>query len=154
MARRIPRRISSTVAHTDAAALGTALFAKYGPTIGWDQLAQILLDPQFARYPCDFCFNAEPLLPGELAHPMAKGTRPEDGYRICLHPVYVCQFAAVPALVLYQLFRVNYGPLASPDDAETFVSQALGMTKDHYYTWLCRLAEQLPEGEEQGLTEP
>jgi hypothetical protein len=38
---------------------------------------------------------------------------------------------------------VNYGPFASPDDAETFGAAALGLDKDEYYARLCELADQI-----------
>ena len=124
------------------AAKGAEIRAKYGPHIGWRELQQILADRTHVRYPCEIIFDAGPLQPGEFAHPIAKGKRPEDGFTIHVHPVFMTQLAQVPGLVFYQLVLVNYGGFASADDAETFGATALGISRDEYYHVLCELAEQ------------
>lgn len=123
------------------AAKGAEIHEKYGPRIGWDELLQILDDRACVRYPCEISFDAEPLLAGEFAHPVAKGTRPEEGFTICVHPVFATQLSQVPLLVFYQLVAVNYGEFASADDAEIFGASALGLGKDEYYGAVCALAE-------------
>jgi hypothetical protein len=128
------------------AATGAEIRAKYGPRIGWNGLQRLLEDRACARYPCEIIFDAAPLQPGEFAHPVAKGGRPEDGFRIFVHPLFLTQLERVPELVLYQLVLVNYGMFASPDDAEAFGAAALGLTRDQYYTALCELADQLGPG--------
>ena len=40
------------------------------------------------------------LLPGEFAHPVPKGARPEDGFTMCVHPVFMTQLQRVPYLAL------------------------------------------------------
>jgi hypothetical protein len=131
----------SLTAHV--AAKGAEIFEKYGPTIGWKQLLQILEDRACVRYPCHVVFDAAQLGPGEFAHPVPKGEKPEDGFTMYVHPCYMTQLSSVPSLVLYQLVLVNYGAFASPDDAETFGAAALGLSKDDYYTTICELADQL-----------
>jgi hypothetical protein len=128
------------------AAKGAEIQQRYGPDLGWNELQQLLQDCACVRYPCEIRFEAEPLLPGEFAHPVAKGARPEEGFTIYVHPFYATQLARVPYLVLYQLVLVNYGQFASADDAETFGSRALGLGKDEFYTALCELADALPGG--------
>jgi hypothetical protein len=125
------------------ASRGADIRDKYGDDIGWAELQQILQDRSCVRYPCEIRFDAEPLLPGEFAHPVPNGQNPEEGYTLCIHPFFATQLSQVPLLALYQLVRVNYGEFASPDDAETFGSNALGMTRDDYYAALCDLADQL-----------
>lgn len=125
------------------AAKGAEIFEKYGPTIGWKQLLQILEDRACVRYPCQVIFDATLLGPGEFAHPAPKGEKPEDGFSLCVHPCFMTQLSDVPYLVLYQLVLVNYGEFASPDDAEAFGASALGLAKDDYYHTLCELADQL-----------
>jgi hypothetical protein len=83
------------------------------------------------------------LNPGEFAHPICNGDRPEDGFTIYVHPFFSLQLTHVPYLVLYQLVLVNYGEFASAEDAETFGSHALGISKEDYYKTLCDLADQL-----------
>jgi hypothetical protein len=125
------------------AAKGAEVREKYGPHIGWNELLRLLEDRTCVRYPCEILFDDEPLLSGEFAHPVAKGQTPEEGFTICVHPVFSTQLERVPWLVLYQLVLVNYGDFASADDAETFGSTALGLSKDDYYAVLCELADQV-----------
>ncbi|MCX8092363.1 MAG: hypothetical protein N3I86_15745 [Verrucomicrobiae bacterium] len=131
----------SLAAHV--AARGEEIRAKYGPRIGWTELQRILQDRSCVRYPCEIVFDAAPLQPGEFAWPEPKGPKPEDGFTMYVHPLFMTQLDAVPYLVLYQLVLVNYGPFASPDDAETFGAAALGLSKDDYYAALCELADQV-----------
>ena len=125
------------------AALGTETHAKYGPRIGWSQLRRILEDRTCVRYPCEITFDAAPLQEGEFAHPVAQGARPEEGFVIYVHPLFMTRLEQVPLLVLYQLVLVNYGAFATPEDAETFGAAATGLPKDEYYTTLCALADEL-----------
>jgi hypothetical protein len=131
----------SLTAHV--AARGIELYQKYGPTIGWAELLRVLEDRAFCRYPCEIVFDAKPLLPAEFAHPSMKADRPEDGFIMHVHPHFFAQLDRVPWLVLYQLVALNYGEFASSDDAETFGAAALGLTRDEYYTELCKLADEV-----------
>ena len=126
---------------------GAEVFEKFGPHIGWNELLQILYDRACVRYPCEIVFDAGPLQAGEFACPIAKGERPEDGFKMYVHPFFATQLSRVPQLVLYQLVLVNYGDFASPDDAETFGAAALGISKEEYYRTLCDLAGQLSSNE-------
>jgi len=125
------------------AAKGAELNAKYGPRIGWKDLPLLLEDRTLVRYPCQIVFDAAGLQPGEVAHPAAKGEKPEDGFTMYVHPLFMTDLARVPLLVLYQLVLLNYGEFASPDDAETFGAAAVGLSRDEYYAELCDLADQL-----------
>jgi hypothetical protein len=125
------------------AAKGAELREKYGPTIGWAQLQRILADRDFVRYPCELVFDPEPLEPEEPAYPQPYGERPEDGFRLCVHPYYALDPARVPLLALYQVAAINYGTFATPDDAEEFAAAALGMSREDYYTALCAMADEI-----------
>jgi hypothetical protein len=125
------------------AARGREIHGKYGPHIGWQELKQILEDRACVRYPCEIVFDAGPLEPGEFAHPVARGERPEDGFTMYVHPFFLTQLPQAPYLVLYQLVVVNYGEFASADDAETFGAAVLGISRDEYYHTLCEMADQL-----------
>jgi hypothetical protein len=122
------------------AAKGREIRAKYGPHIGWKELLRILEDRSCCRYPCEVVFDAGPLQAGEFAFPVAKGARPEDGFQMYVHQIFLTQLQQVPCLVLYQLVLVNYGEFASADDAETFGASALGISRDEYYATICELA--------------
>lgn len=128
------------------AAKGGEIRAKHGPNIGWKELQHILEDRACVRYPCEVVFDAAPLQPGECAHPVAKGARPEDGFAMHVHPFYMTELQQVVYLVLYQLVLVNYGEFASSNDAEVFGAAALGLGKEDYYSALCELADQLNGG--------
>lgn len=129
--------------HAHVAAKGAEIREKYGPNIGWEELLRLLEDRTCVRYPCILVFDAAPLGPGEFAHPVAKGARPEDGFIMYVHPFFMTRLQQVPHLVLYQLVLVNYGEFASPDDAETFGASVLGLGKDEYYRALCEMADQI-----------
>jgi len=127
------------------AAKGAELRAKYGLIIGWNELKLILEDRTCVRYPCTVEFNAEPLQPGEFAHPVSKGEKPEDGFTMYVHPYFMTHLPEVPWLVLYQLVLVNYGEFASADDALAFGAAALGLTEDEYYERLCELVDPISD---------
>lgn len=118
---------------------GAEIHAKYGPQIGWKALLRILDDRACVRYPCKIAFNSGPLQPGEFAHPLAVGERPEDGFTLYVHPQFMANLDQVPLLVFYQLVLVNYGEFASSEDAETFGANAVGLSLDDYYAELVRL---------------
>jgi len=131
----------SLTAHVEAK--GIEVFVKYGPQLDWSRLHRLLQDRAFVRYPCEIVFDASQLLPGECAHPLPKGALPEDGFTMCVHPLFALDLDRVVYLVLYQLVVVNYGEFASAHEAETFGAAALGLTRDEYYAALCALADRL-----------
>ena len=69
--------------------------------------------------------------------------KPEDGFVIHIHPLFMTQMDRVAHLALYQLVVVNYGEFASSDDAEVFGAAALGITREEYYQGLCEMADLL-----------
>ena len=101
----------------------------------------------FVRYPCEIVFDSAELQAGEFAYPMPRGTVPEDGFTMFVHPVFMIDLARVPVLVLYHLVAVNYGEFASADEAETFGAAALGLTRDEYYAALCAMADEIGGGD-------
>jgi hypothetical protein len=125
------------------AAKGEEIRAKYGPRIGWSQLQQILQDRASVRYPCEVVFDAGSLVEGEIAYPAPKGSGPDEGFTIYVHPFFALQPERVPYLVLYQLVVVNYGEFASADDAEIFGAAVLGLSKEDYYQGVCELADEI-----------
>jgi hypothetical protein len=143
MARQLTAEDAKQSLRDHVAAKGAELRAKYGPVIGWAELQLILEDRAFVRYPCRIEFNPAVLGPGEFAYPEARGEKPEDGFTMFVHPIYMTQLALVPYLVLYQLVLVNYGAFASAHDAEAFGAAALGLGEQEYYQTVCQLADQL-----------
>ena len=131
----------SLTAHVETK--GVEVFERYGPKLDWDGLQRLLADRTLVRYPCEIVFDDGALHPGEFAHPAPKGEKPEDGFIMSVHPLFLTQPDRVPALVLYQLVAVNYGEFASSDDAESFGAAALGLSRDDYYALLCDCADQV-----------
>lgn len=131
----------SLIAHV--AAKGAEIFEKHGPCIGWSELQSILEDRTCVRYPCQVSFDPAPLQNGECAYPKPNSDKPEDGFIIHVHPLFMLQMDRVAHFVLYQLVVVNYGQFASSDDAEVFGAAALGISKEHYYEGLCKMADLL-----------
>ena len=129
--------------NSHVAAKGAEINAKYGPHVGWKELQCLLADRACVRYPCQVVFDAAGLQPGECAHPIAVGGRPEDGFTLYVHPLFMTDLARVPLLALYQLVLINYGEFASPEDAETFGACALGISTEEYYATLCEMADEI-----------
>ena len=75
--------------------------------------------------------------------PKPNGGKPEDGFVIHIHPLFMTQLDRVAHLALYQLVVVNYGEFASSDDAEVFGAAALGIPREQYYQGLCEMADAL-----------
>jgi hypothetical protein len=125
------------------AARGAEIFEKYGPRIGWNELQRLLEDRTCVRYPCALAFDAAPLQPGECAWPRPNSGRPEDGFVIYIHPLFMTQLDRVARLALYQLVVINYGEFATSDDAEIFGAAALGISREQYYQDLCALGDLL-----------
>ena len=143
MATRLTAEDGRQSLNAHVAAKGEEIRAKYGPHIGWTELQRILQDRVCVRYPCEIIFDAAPLRPGEFAHPVPRGERPEEGFDLYVHPYFLTQLDRIAHLALYQLVLVNYGEFASPDDAETFGASALGLSKDEYYQCLCELSDEI-----------
>jgi hypothetical protein len=143
MSRQLTAEDARESLESHVADKGFAIYEKYGPHLGWEQLMQLLEDRTLVRYPCEISFDAEGLEEGEFAHPTARGESPEDGFIMYVHPYFATQPERAVALILYQLVLVNYGPFASPNDAETFGACALGIPKDEYYDLLCEAADEL-----------
>jgi hypothetical protein len=150
-----PTREEAQQSLNDHAAIkGAEIHEKYGPRIGWNELLLILADRACVRYPCEIAFDSAPLEEGEFAHPVPKGDKPEDGFTIHVHPYYAVDLSRLPFLVLYQLVLVNYGGFSSPDDAEIFGANAMGLPKDEYYRAVCEMADELAGDEERGCGVP
>ncbi len=143
MAKQLTAADAKISLTTHLASKGEEICARFGPGLGWADLQVLLNDRAYVRYPCTITFDSTALHPSEFAHPVQNGDRPEDGFTMYVHPLYLAQLAQVPCLVLYQLVVVNYGDFASHEDAEVFASTALGLSREQYYDTLCGLADQL-----------
>ena len=123
-----------------------ALQAKYGRFIDYDTLLRILQDKDFVRYPTRLEFNSEPIDKGFFAVVDAVSIDdPAQGFAVYVHEFFKNRLGDVPALVLYQLVAINYGVIATSDEAEIFGATVLEMKKEEYYRLLCALADQIPK---------
>ena len=128
---------------THVADKGQQVYLKYGPDLSWNKLLELLEDRTLVRYPTEIAFDATPLQPGEFASAVAKTDNPEDGYTIYVHPYFSLDPKRVAALVLYHLVVVNYGDMATAEEAEIFGAAALGVMTDEYYNTVCEAADQI-----------
>ncbi|MES9856858.1 MAG: hypothetical protein ABW166_09685 [Sedimenticola sp.] len=119
----------------------------YGPVIDYPVVLRILEDRRCIRYPVKIEFVSEGIEPGLFAKTEPLSERLDDGYLISLHSHFENLPDQLPALILYQSVLVNYGDLATADDAELFGSAILGMDRDAYYEQIVTLTDALwPDG--------
>ncbi len=121
--------------------------ARYGPVIDYSAVLQILDDRRCIRYPLKIQFVADGIEPGLFGKTEPVSGIPDDGYIIFLHQRYEDQPDVLPALILYQSVLVNYGDLATADDAELFGSAVLDMDRDAYYDQIVALTDALWAGD-------
>lgn len=115
--------------------------AKYGPKIDHNAILAILADREVVRYPTCLRYDAAPLQTGEFAFAQPIGKQAADGYFLCVHPHFRDRPDALPLLVAYHLVSINYGPIATHEEAELFGATLLGMEVDAYYEKLCNLVD-------------
>ena len=122
-----------------------ALFAreKYGGSVGYPEILQMLEDPEVVRFSTHIRFDAEPLRSSEFGHATPLGESPQQGYALFIHPAFKDREDILPLLVAYHIVTVNYGDVATMEEAELFGSTLLGMGQDEYYEALCELADSL-----------
>ena len=129
-----------------AVARAAAARASHNGVVGWSELLAMLEDPQVVRFPTRVVFTEEGLQPGEFAHAEPVGVRSDAGYRVLVHPSFAQRDDLLPLLVAYQLVRINYGDMATADDAEHFGATLLGLDVEDYYQTLCKAADSLGGG--------
>ncbi|MEW8586384.1 MAG: hypothetical protein AB2531_11530, partial [Candidatus Thiodiazotropha sp.] len=114
---------------------------RYGNNIDYQTVLSMLGDRKSVRYPVQVRFVSGEIEPGMFAKTEAVSDNPDDGYTILLHSYFENRHADLPALILYQLVLVNYGDLATANDAEIFGATVLGMDRDAYYEQVSSLAD-------------
>lgn len=122
----------------------TAARLHYGFYIDTEAILKMLDDRRIVRFPTGIRFDAEPLQPGEFAIAQPLGNKPADGYCIFIHPFFEDQKEIWPLLIAYHLVVINYGEMATSDDAEIFGATLLGLDVEAYYQALCELADSIP----------
>ncbi len=121
-----------------------ALREKYGPVIDDEVIPAILEDRDFVRYPTRVEFDSSKIEPGFFAAVEAVAGSPANEHIIFLHESFRGRSEDIANALLYQLVVVNYGDIATREEAELFGATALGMEQEDYYQLLCRLADQIP----------
>ncbi len=117
---------------------------RYGD-IGAEEILALLKDPSLVRFPTILRFDSEPLEPGEFAFSAPLGETPSEGFCLFVHPYFQDKPEALPFLVSYQLVRINYGDVATHEDAEAFGAALLGLETEDYYQKVCALADAIPK---------
>ena len=116
----------------------------YGSQIDYAVMQALLKDSRFVRYPVQLKFNAEPLQPGEFAYMQPVGDHPQEGFVLFIHPFFQDREDVLPMLMAYHLVCVNYGEIATHEEAELFGAGLLGMDVKEYYQKICELADSIP----------
>ncbi len=117
---------------------------RYGPRIDADAIAKVLDDREIMRFPTRISFDASALQPGEFAHAQSLGEHPKDGFCLFIHPLFEHRPDTLPLLIAYHIVDINYGEIATADEAELFGATLLGLDVDSYYDALCELVDSIP----------
>lgn len=126
---------------------GTARRARdlYGPAIDAETMLRLLEDRSIVRFPVALRFGAEGLRAGEPALPEQVGQRPSEGYSLCLHPALEARPELWPVVIAYYIPSINYGQMATREEAELFGATLLGRDMETYYQAMCEIADSLPD---------
>ncbi|MCG7949380.1 MAG: hypothetical protein N0C84_23865 [Candidatus Thiodiazotropha taylori] len=114
---------------------------RYAPVIDYQTVLQMLEDRKSVRYPVTLRFVSEGIEPGMFARTEPISENPDDGYTILIHNHFENRHDDLPKLILYQLVLVNYGDLATANDAEIFGATILGLDRDTYYQQVADLVD-------------
>jgi hypothetical protein len=106
---------------------------------------RVLADREVVRYPTAIAFDAAGLEPGEFGHAEPFGAGPAEGFRLLIHPRFRDRAGVLPLLAAYHIPSINYGEIATCEEAELFGATLLGLEVDDYYRALCELAGELDE---------
>ena len=121
----------------------------YGPQFDYPTILELLKDSRFVRYPVRLEFGHEALQPGEFAYMQQVAEHPKDGFVLSIHPFFQDRKDTLPLLIAYHLVLVNYGDIASHEEAELFGANLLGMDVEEYYRQLCQWADRIPPAKPQ-----
>ncbi|MCU7904256.1 MAG: hypothetical protein KZQ76_00100 [Candidatus Thiodiazotropha sp. (ex Epidulcina cf. delphinae)] len=143
--KRAGKAIHSAVS-THAIEKAKQIRARYGPVIDYPALLQMLKDRKCIRHPVEIRFVSDGIEPGLFGKTAPVSDNPDDGYVISLHQHFENHPEVLPALILYQSVLVNYGDLATADDAELFASTALDLDREVYYAQIVALTDALWSG--------
>ncbi len=132
---------------------------KYGSGITFSVLQDILQDRKFVRYPVNIIYDSARIEAGLFISTemtlAAQGHRSDEdddyvkqvdrSYDFIVHEFFKGQPDKLLPLVLYHLPTVNYGDIATYEDAEVFASALMQMEQDDYYQLVCDLVDAIPD---------
>ncbi len=119
--------------------------ARYGSPIDYQAVLRMFDDRKATRYPVQLQFVDQGIEPGLFARTAPISEDPDAGYLISMHAKLAGREDILPGLILYQLVLVNYGDLATANDAELFGATLLDMERDDYYAQIVEITDALWE---------
>ena len=117
--------------------------ARHPNLAGEAAVRAFLADEECVRYPTSLDFNAEKLEPGEFAWAEPLGASPGAGFQLHIHPRFQGDSELLPRLVAYHVVKINYGDIATFEEAEIYGATLLGLDVEEYYQSLCEAADAL-----------
>ncbi len=132
---------------------------KYGSITTFSVLLKILQDRKFVRYPVNIIYDSTRIEAGLFIKTEVsfsnQGHRPDEdddyvkqadrSYDFIVHEHFKGQPDELIPLILYHLPTVNYGDIATYEDAEVFASAVMQMEQDIYYQLVCDLVDAIPD---------
>ncbi len=132
---------------------------KYGDIVTFPVLLDILQDRKFVRYPVNIIYDSTRIEAGLFINTEVtlsdQGHQPDEDddylkqadrrYDFIVHEYFEGQPDKLVPLILYHLPIVNYGDIATYEDAEVFASALMQMEQDDYYQLVCDLADSIPD---------
>ncbi len=134
------------------------IIEKFGANITFDVLQEILQDRKFVRYPVNIIYDSARIEAGlfiatemTLANPNRQPDEDDEyikqadrHYDFIVHEHFEGQPEKLTPLILYHLPTVNYGDIATYEDAEVFGAALLQIEQDDYYQLVCDLVDGIP----------
>ncbi len=132
---------------------------KYGRITTFSVLLNILQDRKFIRYPVNIIYDSTRIEAGLFIKTEVtfsdQGHQPDEdddyvkqadrSYDFIVHEHFKGQPDKLIPLILYHLPTVNYGDIATYEDAEVFASAVMQMEQDDYYQLVCDLVDAIPD---------
>lgn len=141
--RILTEQDTRTALRDHASRRGQEARAAYGTVVDCATIFRMLDDRSVVRYPTSIVFDAAPLEAGEFAYPEPRTSSGELSYRLCVHPAFRDRDDVLPLLIAYQLVRINYGDIATHEDAEAFGAALFNFEVDEYYKRVCAAADEV-----------
>lgn len=116
---------------------------RYGPSFDDEAIHLLLTDRRFVRFPVTLQCDARSLDPGCVAAVRPVSDDAVDGFLLIVHPALGGQFDALRLIVARHLVEMNYGQVATVEDAEAFGAALLDMPVEAFRRAFALLANRL-----------